>query len=72
MPPVFVTDEKFFPCLERSGFTHSSYDEADVANNGFIVRVQYTPALSLVVTPHENSLGGKMVIIITCRFSNEG
>ena len=58
--------------IERSVFFHSRYDEAEVVNDGFLVRVQYTSASSLVITPHGKKFGGKMFIIILCHFDNEG
>ena len=35
-------------------------------NDGFLVRVQYASASSLVVTPHGKKFGGEMVVIIAC------
>ena len=60
------------PCIERSGFVHSRYDEAEVVNDGFIVRVQYASMSSLAVTPRGNKFGGNIVVRITCYFFNEG
>ena len=41
MSPVSVIDGKVRPCFERSGFVHSWYNKSEVANDGFLVRVQY-------------------------------
>ena len=71
MPPVFVIKIKLCLCLERSGFVHSKYDEAEVVNYGFLVRVQYTSMSSLVVAPRGEKFGGKMVIIVACHFANK-
>ena len=44
------------PYFERSGFVHSRYDNAEVVNNGFLVRVQYTSMSSLVIALIRNEL----------------
>ena len=72
MPPVSVIEGKVRPCFERSTFVHSWYDEAEVVNYRFLVRVQYTPASSLVVALCGENFGGKMVIRVACHFSNKG
>ena len=41
-------------------------------NYGFLVRVQYASALSLVVAPCREKFGGKMVIRVACHFSDKG
>ena len=52
MLPVSIMEGKVRPCFESSGFVHSRYYEAEVvANDVFIVRVQYTSASSFVVAP---------------------
>ena len=51
MSPVSVIEVKLRLCFERSGFVYSRYDKADVVNYGFLVCVQYTSVLSLVVAP---------------------
>ena len=59
MSPVSVIKVKVCPCFEHSDFVYSRYDEAEVVNGGFPVRVQYNLASSLVVAPRsENFLGG--------------
>ena len=60
------------PCLERSGFLHSRYDNAGVVEDGLLVRVKYASVSSLVVTSHSKKFCGKMVIIIVCHFFDEG
>ena len=62
MSSVSVIDGKVRPCFERSGFSHSWYDESEVENDGFLVRVQYTSTLSLVVEPCSEKFGGNMVV----------
>ena len=49
MLPVSVIEVKVRPYFERSVFVHSRYDEAEVVNDIFLVRVNYTSASSLVV-----------------------
>ena len=71
MLPVSIIDGKVRPCFECSGFVHSWYYEAEVVNNGFFVRIQYTSTSSLVVAPFSEKFGGKMVVIIACHFTNE-
>ena len=72
MFPVFVIEGKVRPSLERSGFSHTGYDKAEVLNYGFLVSVQYTYVLYLVFITSGKKIGGKMVVIIMCHFSNEG
>ena len=72
MLPVSVIDGKVRPCFERSSFVHSWYDESEVVSNGFLVRVQYTSVLSLVVAPHGANFGWKMVVRLAHHFSNKG
>ena len=62
MSPVSVIEGKVRPCFERSSFSHSLYDEAEVVNDGFLVRVQYTSASSLVVATCGEKFSGKMVV----------
>ena len=71
MSPVYVIDGKVLPCFERYGFVHSWYYEAEVVNNGFIVRVQYNSTSSLVVAPCGEKFGGNMVVRVACHFSNK-
>ena len=71
MLPVFVIKGKVRPCFERSGFVHFCYDEAEVVNNGFLVRVQYTYASSLVVAPCGDNFYGKIVVRFACQFAND-
>ena len=40
-------------------------------NNGFLVPVQYTCALSLVIAPHGEKFGGRMVVIFVGHFSDK-
>ena len=40
MITVFVIEGNVCPCLERSVFYCSRYDEVEVVNNGFLVSVQ--------------------------------
>ena len=47
--PVFFINGKLYPCLERSYFVHTRYDKSEVVEDGLLVCVQYTSALSLVV-----------------------
>ena len=61
---------KICPCLERSCFVHSRYDEAEAVGDGIIVCVQYASALYLVITPCGKKFVGKMVVIITCHFDD--
>ena len=60
------------PYLEISNFVHSSYDEAEVVDDGRLVLVMYASASSLVVKPQGNKFGGNMVVRIVCHFSDEG
>ena len=60
------------PCLERSGFVHSGYDEAEVVSDGFLFRLQYTYASFLVVAPRGEKFGGNMVIRVACYFADKG
>ena len=71
MLPVSVIDGKMRPCFECSSFVHFWYDELEVVNYGFLVRVQYTSTLSLVVAPCSEKFGGKMVVRVVCHVSNE-
>ena len=59
------------PCFERSSFVHYRYYEAEVVNNGFLVPVQYTSAVSILVAPRGENFGGKMVVRVVYHFSNE-
>ena len=52
-------------------FSHSWYDESEVMNNEFIICVQHTSTLSLVVAPCDEKFGGKMFVIFACHFSNK-
>ena len=60
------------PYLERSCFSHSRYDKAEVVNDGLLVRVQYAAMLYFVVTPRGKKFGMNMVVIIVCHFSGKG
>ena len=41
-------------------------------NDGFLVRVKYTSASSLVVAPCSEEFGGNMVVRFACHFVNKG
>ena len=69
---VSVIEGKVRLCFERSNFPHYWYDEAEVANNRFLVRVQYTYASSLVVVPCGEKFGGKMFVRAACHVVNKG
>ena len=71
MTPVFFIKVKVGPCLERSFFFYYKYDNAEVVHNVFLIRVQYTSASSLVVTPL-GKFGRNMVVRIPCKFADEG
>ena len=58
--------------IERSGFPHPRYDEANVVDNEIIVHMKYTSVSYIVVTPLGKKFGGKLVIITACHFDNEG
>ena len=51
---------------------HLGYDEAEVWDYGFLVRLQYASALSIVISSHGKNLSRKMILIIAYHFSNEG
>ena len=72
MLPVSVIDGKMRLCFERSSFVHSWYDESEVVNDVFFVRVQYTSTYSLVVALCIDKFGGKMVVRVACHFSDKG
>ena len=44
----------------------------NVVSYGFIVYVQYTSALFLVVAPHFYKFGGKIVIRVAGQFDDKG
>ena len=46
MSPVSVIEVKVCQCFELSSFVHSRYDEAEVVNYVFLVRVKNTSASS--------------------------
>ena len=71
MSPVSVIDGKTRPYFECSGLVHSWYDDTEVVNNGFFVRVQYISTSSLVVEPCSEKFGGEMVVRVACHFPNE-
>ena len=71
MTPVFFIKGKLHPYRDRSGFTHSGYDVAEVVDDGILVHVQYDSMLSLVVTQRGKKFFGKMFIRIACQFDNE-
>ena len=60
------------PCIERSGFSHCRYDEAEVLNNGFIVRENYTFTSYIVVTPVVRSLAERCSSELRATFPNKG
>ena len=72
MLPVSVIESKVRPYFERSSFVHYRYDESEVVNGGYIVCVQYTFASSLVIAPHGDKFGGKMVVRVVFQFANKG
>ena len=72
MSPVSVIKGKVFPCFERSGFVHSMFYDMEVVYNGFLVRVQYTSASSIVVAPRGEKFCGKMVFRVACHFNDKG
>ena len=62
MSPVSVINGKAIPCFEHSGFSHSWYDEAEVANDEYIVPFNYTSASYPVVASFSKKFSGNMVI----------
>ena len=66
MLPVLVIEGKVRPCLGHSIFFQSRYDKAEFVNDGCLVHMQYTSALSLVITPRGKKFGGKIIIVIAC------
>ena len=54
--------------LSAPFFSLFGYNEAKVVNDGFLVRVNYTCALSVVVAPCGDKFGGKMSSRVACHF----
>ena len=71
MTPLFFIEGKVRPCLERSGFFHSRYDEAEVFDD-VLIFVCSTPSRDLLWLHHRVIIMvGRWLSEFVCHYSDE-